>query len=1028
MYFKTALFIALVFCGTALAQQDAFDSFAGPYQSDILPLLSRYCFECHDSDLSEADIDLSAFDTFASVRKQPKTWIKVDHILRSGQMPPRKSEQPTDDERAVITAWIRSYLKAEAEAHAGDPGPVVLRRLSNAEYTFSLRDLTGVATLDPAREFPVDGAAGEGFTNTGEALGMSPALVDKYLDAAKEVARHVVLLPDGLRFSEQTTRRDQTDEAVERIRDFYRTYSDQRGSSAVNLQGVQFRTNQGGRLPVRPYLAALLAEREALKHQTITMEQIAGRSGLSLKYLERLWHELQQKPGDPAQLLDHIRAHWQKSDPDLDELVRQIERWQDALWRFQTVGHIGPAEDEDRTQAWLEPVTPLTARRDVHLPLPEPDADGMVTLHLSVSDAGDGEGAGTDLAVWHRPRLILKDKTEHLIRELLVDSGEPAGDSESILVQAPHSRVIRFPAHPGASEFVVGTMLHEKAGPNASVQFHVSPQAPVGLNRLHPETPVIVADNSPARRHFEEQFEDFRELFPAALCYVDIVPVDAVVTLSLFHREDHHLRRLMLNDEQAATLDRMWDELRFISHEPLLLATAYEQLLEFQTQDRSTSTKVEKPKDSPILKRAEAFQREQVQAEPMHLQAVIDFADRAWRRSLSPDEAQRLRLLYEDLRRSEIPHEEAIQLTLARVLTAPAFLYKLETPGPGEESAPVTGTELASRLSYFLWSSAPDDALRQLGDSNQLIDEDVLRGQTRRMLSDPKIRRLAIFFACQWLHIRDFDRNDDKNEKLYPQFRTIRGAMYEESVRFFEDLFRNDRSILSFLDADHTFLNQALAEHYGIDGVTGDDWRRVDQIRGRGRGGVLGMATVLAVNSGASRTSPILRGNWVYETLLGERLPRPPANVPRLPDEAPDAGLTARQLIEQHNLNPACAKCHRHIDPYGFALEQFDAIGRLRPQAADTKTRLINGRDIEGLEGLRAYLLEDRRGDILRQFCKKLLGYALGRETQLSDEPLLDDMQRRLAAEGHRFSVAVEAIVTSPQFRRIRGEQYPDQH
>lgn len=245
--------------------------------------------------------------------------------------------------------------------------------------------------------------------------------------------------------------------------------------------------------------------------------------------------------------------------------------------------------------------------------------------------------------------------------------------------------------------------------------------------------------------------------------------------------------------------------------------------------------------------------------------------------------------------------------------------------------------------------------------------------------------------------------------------------MYEETVRFFEDMFRNDGSILSMLDADHTFLNEALAKHYGIDSRA-TEWQRVDGVRSHGRGGILAMATVLASQSGASRTSPILRGNWVYETLLGERLPRPPAGVPILPDEPPQ-GLTARQLIEQHSSVEACARCHLKIDPYGFALEQYDAIGRLRPTAVDTTTTLLDGQTIEGIDGLRNYLLNDRRDDIVRHFCRKLLGYSLGREVQLSDKPLLDTMVSDLEKNDYRFSVAVEAVVLSDQFRKIRGTE-----
>ena len=180
------------------------------------------------------------------------------------------------------------------------------------------------------------------------------------------------------------------------------------------------------------------------------------------------------------------------------------------------------------------------------------------------------------------------------------------------------------------------------------------------------------------------------------------------------------------------------------------------------------------------------------------------------------------------------------------------------------------------------------------------------------------------------------------------------------------------------------------------------------------------MATILAKQSGASRTSPILRGNWVSETLLGERLPKPPVNVPQLPESVPE-GLTARQLIERHRSVAACAKCHARIDPYGFALEQYDAVGRLRSKPVDTKTKLIDGKSVKGIDGLRTYLANARREAFVRQFCKKLLGYALGREVQLSDGLLLKDMRKRLAENDYRFSVAVEGIVSSEQFRSIRS-------
>jgi hypothetical protein len=310
------------------------------------------------------------------------------------------------------------------------------------------------------------------------------------------------------------------------------------------------------------------------------------------------------------------------------------------------------------------------------------------------------------------------------------------------------------------------------------------------------------------------------------------------------------------------------------------------------------------------------------------------------------------------------------------------------------------------------------------------------------MLKDERTRRLATEFACQWLHIYDFDSHDEKSPAAFPTFADLRGPMYEEAIRVFTDLVQRDGSILELVDADHTFVNAALAKHYGIDGVTGDQWRRVDGVKRQGRGGILALAATLSKQSGASRTSPILRGNWVCEVLLGEKLPKPPPGVPVLPESVPE-GLTERQLIEQHSSVESCAKCHVRIDPFGFALEGYDAIGRLRVgrasqpgaiptrsvsegPALDVRATAPDGTELDGLAGLRTYLLTKRRGDFVRQFCKKLLGYSLGRAVQLSDEPLLDEIQAGLKANDYRIGVAIEAIVKSPQFRMIRGREYDE--
>ena len=309
-------------------------------------------------------------------------------------------------------------------------------------------------------------------------------------------------------------------------------------------------------------------------------------------------------------------------------------------------------------------------------------------------------------------------------------------------------------------------------------------------------------------------------------------------------------------------------------------------------------------------------------------------------------------------------------------------------------------------------------------------------GCTSRKCSSPKrgaccatrkTRRLATEFACHWLHIDDFEHLDEKSERHFPTFADFAARWPRNRFCFLPICFSTAVRCSNILDADYTFLNEPLARHYGIPGVTGPEWRRVDGVKKFSRGGVLAQATTLAKQSGASRTSPILRGNWISEVLLGERLPKPPKGVPPLPDdEAATEGLTVRQLVEKHVSDPKCAVCHRRIDPYGFSLEAFDAIGRHREKdlgdrPIDTRVTAMDGAEFDGLDGLRNYLLTKRRDAFLRQFCRKLLGYALGRAVQLSDEPLLTEMQSELAANDYKVDAAVETIVRSRQFREIRG-------
>jgi hypothetical protein len=400
----------ILLLGTALATSTplvAAESLDRDYSSTIQPLLKRYCHECHAGEVTEAELDLATYTTVAHVRKQTKIWLKLRDVLDTGDMPPKAAKQPTDVERAQLLTWVRALLAEEARTQAGDPGPVALRRLDNAEYTYVLRDLTGVATLDPTREFPVDGAAGEGFTNVGSGQGMSPALVQKYLDAAKDVATHLVLLPDGVRFSAATTQRDQTDELLARIQAFYRRYTADGGGTAVNLQGIKFETNQGGTAATRTLSAghprspcSAPCGRDDVRpggDPPRTQCAVSGNAVASLQSSARRRSTRRSRPAaESVSARDGNRP---------DRTTRQPWRSrssasQAAFWKFNPVGQVGRQGGPTR---WLEPVSPLVANHELRLKLTDANAANDVVFYLTADDLGDGREH--DVVQWQRPRL-----------------------------------------------------------------------------------------------------------------------------------------------------------------------------------------------------------------------------------------------------------------------------------------------------------------------------------------------------------------------------------------------------------------------------------------------------------------------------------------------------------------------------------------------------------------------------------------------------------------------------------------------
>jgi hypothetical protein len=596
---------------------------------------------------------------------------------------------------------------------------------------------------------------------------------------------------------------------------------------------------------------------------------------------------------------------------------------------------------------------------------------------------------------------------------------------------------------------------------------------------------VLLPSGDPAIARYEAAFARFCRVFPQAFVVTDRGPYfDAKAAgqgrpltagfhlMQGYFRDDAPLHELVLDDAGRRELDRLWRELDVVTGVPM---RQYRDFIFFEraepprfasgaefdfarSEDRDATSEpkirrlasayLAKAKGlgasgealaaiesyfadiSAAIRRVEQSRRE---AEPSHLDALLKFAARAYRRPLTEAEQGKLLGFYRRLRDDEgLGHEDAIRDALVRVLMSPHFCYRVDLAEAGPSAGPLPDHALASRLSYFLWSSLPDEELTAHASAGDLHEPTVLVAQAKRMLRDGRARALAVEFAGNWLDGRRFEEHNAVDRGRFPAFTDeLRRAMFEEPIRFFVDIAGRNGSMLDLLDADHTFVNPALARHYGMPVPEGgsEQWTRVDDARRYGRGGLPMMAVFLTKNAPGLRTSPVKRGYWVVRKLLGEEIPAPPPSVPELPKDEATGDLSLPQLLARHRADKSCASCHNRFDSIGLAFEGYGPVGERRDRdlggrPVDAHATFPDGREGDGIDGLRAYLT-GRRDDFVDNLVRKLLAFGLGRTLLPSDEPLVADMKAGLARDGYRAHGLVESIVTSPQFLNRRGRDDP---
>jgi hypothetical protein len=951
----TALLIAIGFTSSALANPPRLEPLTREFDHSVRPFLKTYCLSCHGKSKQAAKLDLSPFTSITSVQVDLGHWELILLRLKAGEMPPKDApKRPSRRQREAIVKWIQNLRTHDANKNAGDPGPVLARRLNSTEYDYTIRDLTGV-DIRPTREFPVDPANLAGFANSGESLTMSPALFSKYLAAARRVTDHLVLVPTGFAYAPHPaiTYSDRDKFAVRRIVDFYLTQKTD--YAEFLLAAWQFK------------------HREALDDAKRTLAASAASRGVSRKYLRTLWeilHDGNQHHGPIAQL----REHWEALPAPAHKLS--------AL----------PISECRAIRDWI-----IAERKKRRFSFPL-----VMIPQLNPS---------TQPGVLWRNRLI----ADHRRKGTLTDEEQP----DENLKRAIERFCDVFPDRFMRTERGQMSLPFEKQnkGRLLGAGFHLQ----VG-----------------------------------------------------YYRDDAPLYDMLLNDEQQARLDEMWRELFFVTD---VLVRQFRDYIYFERaegrdiiteaefdfargEDRSVVSQESMEKFAKrylaavrkrdldvkavaeieqyfvnLSKRIRAHEQSLVEAEPRHLQALLKFAAKAWRRPLAAEESRQLLKFYRNLREeAELGHEEAIRDVVVSILASPFFCYRVDFVETARGSNRLTNFSLANRLSYFLWSSMPDEELMALAQAEKLRHPDVLVQQVRRMLKDDRARALAIEFAGNWLDFRQFQNHVSVDRTKFPQFTNeLRESMFQEPVYFISDLIRRDGSVRELLVAEHTYVDKNLAEHYQIpyaaDRADENGWLRVDNARDYGRGGLLPMSVFLTKSSPGLRTSPVKRGYWIVKQVLGERIPAPPPDVPELPQDEADLGdLTLREVLQKHREIKSCAACHDKFDFAGLVFEGYGPIGQRRSQdlggkPVDDSTVFPNGTVGKGLAGLQAYLVEHRQQQFDDNFCRKLLAYGLARSLLLSDDSTIKRMKRSIAEKQGRFSSLVEVIVTSSQFLNKRPRQ-----
>ena len=995
---RLALTLFVAIAGEPCRAQDA-----GEVAKVIAPFLQKHCVKCHGAEKPKAGLSLHTFKDSKSILKERKLWDKAIDQIESGEMPPEERPQPTAAEKKAFANNVRA-LYAKVDAGKPDPGEMQIRRLTRTEYATTVRDLLQLdLDFHPESELPTD-AITHGFDNNAEAMTISDVLLDRYLVAARMIAERAIR-------AEFPKREVLTEGSFQQL--------------LLLSPGFQGATKE---VPVSKVLETMTALADANPKDALVRYRLARTHA---EAYSRKSGTVKVIPGKEAE------GAWFGLNPE--HLPFDVARVDDPAKLKAASEHLERATVRYREVIRIEPEN-LSAR---------------LGLAWCLQQSGDktkaiAEFRATIEAAWLKEKelrsidwkanSIVMDGSHYL--SSLLDKKE---DAQEIKELGQRAGQIKKPYE--SSPWRKFRLLDSSA---------IQPEltGPLYLHGLDRDAPAILRYSSTDEFLFrvtlfvEQSSEPVRvALFmggPGLPEYSTADERDQILG-EIKHRDIQSIKILKIEEVTARSIEAPQQIEIPISRRgrsgPIgILGIG---LIKPKNDTAPVRLHFKFEGEGPLLPVSHnhilACSAGKSQAEQTR-EIIGRLLPRAFRRPVTKDEIEAVAQFADRAVASGKKWEVGMQHALMAMLCSTKFLLRpeLDDRPDSPEPHPIGEFELASRLSYFLWSNLPDDELFKLAGEKKLSAN--LETQVRRMLKDPRSMALVDNFAMKWLRLDSLGTHQ-VDAKLFPNFdKALREAMQQETQWFLHNMLREDRSLVELIDSNYTFLNSRLANHYRIADTLGNrtgpnpaikggspisrDLFVPVQLQGTERGGLLTHASILMATSPPTRTSPVKRGAWVLENILGTPPPPPPPDVPAL-EEKETKAASLRERLEQHRANATCASCHSKIDPLGFAFENYDAVGVFRNKEGnkdiDASGTLPDGRKINGMGDLKKSLLADKER-FARNVTEKLLTYALGRGVEYYDKRAIDRIVSEVAKDDFKFSRMVIAVVQSDPFRLRRGK------